>query len=55
MTEADFALIGLMLIPIFFCAIGILVVFPWQVERAIDWLNRKRSTRATGDGGRSPA
>jgi len=54
MTEADFALIGLMLIPIFFCAIGILVVFPWQVERALEWWNRKRS-RATGEGGRSPA
>lgn len=48
MTEADFALIALMLIPIFFCAIGFLVVFPSQIDRVVEWWERKRAAKTAG-------
>jgi len=55
MTEADFALIALLFIPVAFCAIGVLVVFPSLIDRMVEWWERRRATDATGEGGRSPA
>jgi len=55
MTEADFALIGLIYGLLAFCAIGVLVVFPSLIDRMVEWWERRRATDATGDGGRSPA
>jgi len=55
MTEADFALIGLIYGLLAFCAIGFLVAFPSQIDRMVEWWERRRAGKVAGEGGRSPA